>query len=1077
MISSPVNSRYPAISPCTNLTLSYRWMTLFVTEQTGLESCKHACYAQVITGANCLVTADGSTIAVRTIADTQPHSFIESIIYLNLEDTISQMCTFPFQGKHSILALVKDLVKAISVNDDHSHKSITIPIDVILGHLNALETGPIMMVYTAQGIDYLLLHRHSGFITIVNLSLVLPSNSNKPLQKRKTASDNTKVKTFEIGEFTIILMTLTKNKNPLLAVLYRDVDFLYSLRYYRIEMHLDNVIVEKQMEVFQGAPTHIYSVNGGVVVVSDTKVWYFAAPTKQVILESSSGDSVFPVTFNKIQNVITLNASSLSKKLLGCKMNCSTAIDDKRQLVLLDRGDALLIYLDLNSLSAVDTVAEFKIVDLLKATIASKVIHLLENVFFASSDLSRSVIFRILHKPPYIGILETLFDDLPILSILRIHHRYGAYLAIARGGFASGEVRIEPTVKSAKHVKSVSLSPEATSFEIMRNTKSVWLKLCASNSLLDDFYSMDLIKIAKPKSMSNDQPKQPMSITWRLNNNETIYVSKNLPIEIEYRSSKVVLCDFDQVSDIAWSKHERTTFFASLWNGKIIQLEFDQLGGQVVWESDLPFTGSVSLVYKKASADIHVLFALSNDGSLLQMAFKKGRYLCSTLRQPSKTGNFFRISKAEEYSSLFIYDAFEVFSLSQPENSIFFEPLSVLKSNNSIMFCDSGPDGPIVLFTGGMLSIFELASRGSSSSYLSSKLIKSLVTYLDQYILALELEERPNQSTGRVDYISRILLFDQSSLKLLDTYQADAKHSYADICVMDLKSIENQEPIIIVANSGVAAQQMLPTFRVKNGKLSKPEYYKMNGSFSKISSVVKFACHNQRLTLVGSSITEVELDEVNNARSWNGATLSRSGSIYFGVDIAHNEKCTVFADVSRGLFVSGKFGTSYNPLHLDKPPHFVTAIALFKREPILIYGDSAGNVGGVSMDLKDAKQNGGAICGQKTKQLFARNVNGAINSICIVLETPLCFFVGTSTGKLFRFVDVTLSKLALELLAREQEPTSWKTIGHANIDVSIDRSCDVYDGGSFVKLIESNDNSITDLVEMTLASYDLYRHF
>lgn len=1051
-------------------------MTLFITDKNPQRSCRHACLGQVIQETNCLLTADGSTINVWTIRDEKP--YLHLLTQINLDDSISQLCTFPQEDRDWIIALVKDQVIALKVHDDLSHSKTIIPIDMVLGHLSALDTGPIMMSYTALDQFFLMIYRHSGFVSLLNLSLILFPCPSKPRSKRKREPDNPRAKTFKFGDITVVLMTLLKGNEPLLAVLYRDVDFFYSLRYYKLDMHLDNLIVEKQMEVFQGAPTHVYTASRGVVVVSDTKVWYFPPPTKQVTLESSAGDSVFPVTLNKLQNVITLNTSSLSKKLLGCKMNCSTTIDEKRQLIILDRGDALLLYSDIECLTALDKVVEFKIVELLKVTIASEVIHLRDNVFFASSKLSRSVLFRILPKPPYIGILETISDCLPILSVMGVPNRYGTSIAIARGGFSSGELSIISPFFSAKHVNSVSVSPEANSFEIFHKAKSTWLQLWALESPLNEYYSSSLAKVAKPESSPINPLRSQDYNSWRINDHETISVSKGAPIKMEYNSHQVVLTDFDQVSDLVWSRDELMIVFAALWNGKLAQIKFDNLGGDIISQSDLPFTGSVSLVHTQTLNHSNVLVALSSDGILHQMVFNDHRkLLCSTLRLPIKKGSFFRVSKPTKSSPLFIYNAFEVFKLARPANSFFFEPHSVLQSKLPILSCQADQHCIIVLFTEGTLSRFEIINKAPSLSYFSSKLIKTLETYSDEYILALEVEERPNQSTGRIDYISFILLFDQRSLKLLDTYQADPKDKFVDICVMDINLLENQAPIIVVANSGGPAQRLLPVFHVKDGKLSEPEYYKMNGCFSRNTSIVKFSRHNQRLVLVGTSITIVELDSFNSSRSWNGSTLAGNTGMYFGVDIAINEFCTVYADVSRGIFFSCEFGSTFTPLQIKVAPNFVTAIALFKHKPILLYGDSVGNVGGVSIDLKDAKQNLGPLCGQKTEQLFAFNVDSAVNSLCIILESPICFLVGTTTGKLFEIRDLTLPKLILESLEQGQDLTSWKTLDKTSMDVDDGESCSVYSGTNFSKLVESTDISIKDKLNLAVTIYNFHRSF
>lgn len=1060
-------------------------MVVFASELYPQESCTNAQAIEYIPGRKGLLTVDRHVLKLWTVKDTRP--YLQLVTQVDFGSTIHQLNTFQHDSKTMVVLLFQNQLNVIEFHDDLSHTKTIVPFDTINGgFLEPMESGPILLKYTDSQKVYAVILRYSGFITLVDLSATLHPNTKISRPKRKAKPESKRSTTYNIGELTIILMTVLSSSPPQLAILYRDVEFYYSLRLYELLMDSNTLKLNKQMETFQGAPTHLYSAVDGIVVVGDTKVWYFPSFPKTVSLSDSAGDSNFPVTLNKLHNVITLNTSSLSSKYLGCKINCSVSIDLKRQLLITDKGDTFLLYLELNVSSSISTVAEFKIVALLKCTIASELTFLQENLFFAASKVSRSVLFRVLQKSPFIDILQTLSNTLPILSLAPISDGYSHNVVVGRGGFFSGEVHIlSPNNTLAKHITSAKISVDTSSLEIMKNGKDYVIKTLGVDGSRTTLLVETLKQIMSLDNLIGDEITKPSSGVWQLNRNECLSATSLTPIRLTYSNPKkteVSLPNFDQLSDLIWIKDSNLVAYASLWNGYLTQVMFKEGKGEPLWEVSLPFKGCSYLTQKGLGPDTYLIIALCGDGSLYQALFYDHEFVISTFRRPFQGGYSFRIflESADIGGKLFIFDAHNIYELSSLKGSCFLDPRKVLSCEGAILDCKKPPSTNtfIVLFSNGIISRFDLFDTPSFASHFSKRLVKCVVKVSDKYLAVLELEEKPNTSTGHIEYFSHIVLFEQRTMKLLDRYSAEAQDSYVDLCVMTSEYLD-QSPLLIAANSGGLCQKMLPIFHIENERLVGPEYYGMNGCFPKKASVVKMACKENRLLLVGSSIIDVALTlMINDGKAWNGGAKDGSKFMVFGVDVAINDGMTALADINRGIFVSFGANSSYEMLHLVSSPSFVTCIALLQSRSILVYGDSAGNVAAVAFEADVCSTNTSQSSSQKNEEIFLLNVGEQINTLCIILENPFRVLVGTVSGRIFRIQDIYMDKSHIHTLKSRLSSSlskfgSWKALGSHSED---DTELNVVDG-SLLLGIENLNLSPYERLEVSLSCYEFYGSF
>lgn len=977
-------------------------MTLFVSEPVPLKPCQFARRVQLLPDTNYLVTAEGNRLIIWTLNEQRPYLVSASSIVLG--SRIAHLTSYYYLGqKERIVALVENELVAIALNEDFTHSKVTIPLAVVRGALGVLETGLLLYCYRSDEVDYLVLYRYAGFITIVDLSLALEPKRDRV--KQKNFKDRTS-KTFCIGEFTVVLMAIV-GSSPHLAVLYRDVDFNYSLRYYALLKSSNTLTVTRQMETFQGVPTHVYALKNGLVVASDTKLFFFPAPSKTVTLSEHAGDTTLSVTTSKVQKIVTLNMSELSATYLGCKFNCSTAIDDKRQMLFSDRGDTLLVYLETRASSSEVEVIEFKVVALQKSTVALLAAHLGQNIFFASSTVSRSILFRVLQKSPFIDVIETVANNLPVISISTIPSGYSHDLLVARGGFNSGEINIISTAKTtAKHIKSISVCVDNNKLDLAKIGSYRIVRLKAEGVIGECYDFPCLHKKQDIPFIKDSEAKPSKEGVWRFGSVSIKFDKEQATIRNAQQTQTVDLPGFCEASDVIYVDNGGKSIFAALWEGRVIQIRLKKQAEVVLdplIKSRLSYGIRTRLALIKTSNNSFVLAILFH-GSLLQIEFENHQRGLETSREPVSVLGFLHFFQDEApEQTIYMHDAFRLYRFERLENSCFFEPRVILRSKSSILDCKSSDPHLIVLFSNGVLSHFELESELPYASYFSNGLIKNAVPVGEKYIVGLELEEKPNRMTGRIDISSRLLLFDQCSLRLLDLYLAPDK-LIVDVSAFGIIG----DSTFVTAYSNVSAETTILVHEVKDDKICSPYHYKAKGAFPTSNSIVKMSVFKRHIALCGTSMIKLSVGVTTSdgePRSWVGKTFTSQKEMVYGVDAAFpgNGDRVFYADLSRGIFASQKESDTLFPLPLVNPPSYVSSLAACHEQNILIYGDSMGNIAGTFLTSRLDQDS------FRCNRLFSVNIDDPINVICMVLEAPLCLMVGTVSGRLLKFQEADIT--------------------------------------------------------------------
>lgn len=299
-----------------------------------------------------------------------------------------------------------------------------------------LETDVIILADPRPIASYLVAHLYQGYIHYI------------PFDHHWTK--------IHIGSITVSHMTLLKGdpEQVTLAVLYRDFEFNYSLRYYTLDSERKTFFLLEQFEEFEVQPTGLLALSqGGVLVFSGVNAFYFAEPKHSLTISSQNSD--YSMSINSSGNILTkvlLDYVKPDQDL--AQITTSTVVDDDRVLVTSKSGVAYMIYLNFNLNKKNMVVENFEVIKLNYTTNCKKLLYLGEGEFFAVSHLSRSVLFTVIPSEPYVHILSYMKSSPPVLNI-DVH---GNQVYACQGGYESGEFRntsrAPNRMKSLKNIES-----------------------------------------------------------------------------------------------------------------------------------------------------------------------------------------------------------------------------------------------------------------------------------------------------------------------------------------------------------------------------------------------------------------------------------------------------------------------------------------------------------------------------------------------------------------------------------------------------------------------------------------------
>ena len=316
-----------------------------------------------------------------------------------------------------------------------------------LGQQFSVDSSPVIVVDPAEVPRYILLHCFQGLVHKIDIDPFVateevPKATKKPRLKSKVNTlAMAHVESVSIGSVVVLKMTMLKNTSvDIVAILYRDFNFNYSLRYWSVNSETHFLKLALQLGEFEEPPTGMLSPEqGGLFVVSSTKIFYFPGPKNTVYLSNEDIDYSVVVRNNVVTKDLT---QTMPKDIVKESFVSLEAVDNSRIMVTSSSGSTYMLFYVMTLLSASITVKQLNYIELGKSTIpiANGLFHINKNVFFQASRTSRSVFFEVLPNKPHILVKSHIDSSPPLLDIVVDSEAIETFYS-SHGGENGGELR------------------------------------------------------------------------------------------------------------------------------------------------------------------------------------------------------------------------------------------------------------------------------------------------------------------------------------------------------------------------------------------------------------------------------------------------------------------------------------------------------------------------------------------------------------------------------------------------------------------------------------------------------------
>lgn len=945
-----------------------------------------------------LVVASKSLLRVFRFSP-QEKPFLHLVTSSSLKDDISAVIPVPkSSGNGSIAVLTSSKVVYL-----HLANSVLVP-DEHIGHFDSVGVDvnqslvPLPTIGTFAGTDELnalFCYRIPGCLSLINPHIGI-------------------YETLPIGNITVCrIVPLTRSNH--LAVLYRDFEFRYSLRYYRINMSSDRCTLDyQQFEDFKEAPSLLVPLpSGGVMVVSDLCIYVFPAPAQRASLADTLVDSPnFRVS--QARNVVTLFMTHAP--YLGSSFSAFTAIDEKRFLITSDSGQSLIVFLDTEWTGSTLTVLDFRILDLQRTTPSDFLVHIQGNVFFASSKTSRSILFRILPQSPHINILAYFPASSPILD-LDYKYSFGPdahspMLLVSQGGFYGGELRryLQPLKIVESIVSSHLHGLGHNRLHLMSKLDNVftYASTSSSNEILSVFTvdlrtdRTDKIRTLNSQDWHNgisylqeSLAKKDFNVT--LDNGTSVYISQEALV-VAGDSHHEYQLEGHASSLSHGVVGGKTLIFVTLFDGSNNLFELNKNGLFLLLSPELPADCfAVSSVILSSIKGLLLLVLVDQEGALWQFLCLNGEVKNSVNLRPQIASI---PSLSFELGTALFYDKRSVSLLERDEEAPFAQLKEISTFPNTCCHSVAVDDEhALVLFSDGGIELIKYGNheRCMEAHFSDQLILKSKYVPGTKYILRIEADVSVNRRTRRFEKKCFLSLIREDTLEVVDTYgKAEHEPSYTDFHFLpEDDDLQLGQHYFVVANSDKSWDKMLPIFRIKKGKIVHVANPTVHGSFPEAMSVQKLV-YDGTLHVIGSDYVACYL-EFSDEYQWRSYGCDRQfGFSTFGVDAAPLfGDLIAIGDASNGIVVTdGK--QRIEKLRMLTDYNFITAISAQSStdDAFLIVADSFGNVSGSTIVDQEGRI-------KETDHVFIVNVKDQVNVILPIREDATVY-VGTVSGGIYR---------------------------------------------------------------------------
>lgn len=838
---------------------------------------------------------------------------------------------------------------------------------------------------------YYLIHRYPGLVSIVS-TVSTNQGPNTRTKKKSTRA-------FSIGTNIIERICFVTRSERTFAVLSRDYEFNYSLRYFTVDEEMSALSLSPRLCDFKEAPSLLFRAAGGVIVASDLALYFF--PDGEATLDDNAGSPTYPVSRNKLKNVITLDLTGGGAPYRGLSFTAHTLIRDlnhdsldqrktarfeERHVLINDKGETLLVYIKTSQSATVNTTHDFQIVPLAKTTIACDLVQLDSNVFFAASRLSTSVMFRIINRPPYIDVCAKMTSTPPVLDIAICEEDFHEKLLVALGGFHSGQLEyLSGESCSVVQTTTLGLAFSAVSATLLNETQShlifQLLDLTSTQSYILDYSTYQITELRMlPENIPLCASIDGEAVAWMEGNvlycEDQTYTSKEL-------SDPVSLCalQYESHLDVLVCLSNNYSFHLRLLGSKLQLLNMCK-------ETQI---GTISGALLRIAGEQEPLVLIASSSGTLTQRFgrEKTRGHFEETASVPEVQDWLRMKTFGLVDPIVsIFDSHRVWTLTVVEGAKFAERTLVLASNEPISDCFVVGDNKL----GRVLSVHETrcillqyaqikAHDRLRDVYNSENAITNFLSF-DEYVVAAELQI----CTG-LKGVSRqsVLHLYNKGLKLLDTCKLPPGAKIGSMCDLTLRS--ELCDLFLVADNGT---KTLFSYAIVNDKLTccdKTSYDDLaepGHKLRRFNSVQQLHLTDEELIIVGDRILEVDLEVDDHSFFWR--LIHYLPSLPLPIAIGRVVTLDFLADGVSGIMsVRNDKWTSLTKSPFD--PTFVTAMALCYE--YVFFGDSIGNFAYFSVHSAE-----GEILG-------AINIGEQINVIRVEDNRELKVYIGTASGGIY----------------------------------------------------------------------------
>lgn len=885
------------------------------------------------------------------------------------------------------------------------------------GQQELCDIDPILLSGHSEGENYILLHCFQGIVQLIRANDE-QSNLGKTNRKRSRSNkygdilwERPQVSSFFLGNIVTQRMVILKNPHgsgDVLAIQYRNFSYNFSMRYYRVDLKNMKLHLENQFDDFEQEPTDLIAPEiGGVLCLSPETILYFPSP--HVELTAREGQQNSSVCFMGGLQFLNMHLSPMdNSNIMSRYFVDHVCIDASRTLLVSSDGMTYMLYLESKYTEEdVIVISSFRLIPLSKTTVPVNVHHISGSLFFASSRFSRSILFEVLPRKPYINICLFYPSNPPILSLDSKELDSGMKLMACQGGYDSGEfckilskkfetaslikistshrslVIIERQGNENEHSLLILFNEEEGNSRIrvdwnkahvsrpvvedLAITNSGKILACSvfdgfSITITDNGVFIDDRQATYEKILHCKQSFDGTIIYISDRNKLTFRLGKDTWTYPLDRNLHICSCDI--------MKHESEQYILlAYWEGTYQLLRYNTGSFTLILDENLNNSNatitSCSLAGNKFSNDFIYFFLISSDGLFSQHKFDTSKQVISSVTQKRVGDPLYRILRYGD--SLLMAGTSSLIGL-------YYDPITSFYKMSSIGITYERPD-EVIFLKDNMLAI----SRRNEIEFIKFKeeditedetiystLLNLKSLHIEGTDLSVLISFLTYFSDISDDYEKKfsLKLIDDKNMNIIDIFEFD-QHGAFDLVdlslVTDSLDCLQVEFAFVVLNSSSKSGQLVLPFYIESNKIKQFESsgilgLSMDGGIS-LQAIKPLKDFKNRFLLIGNVIfiIDIMLDE-NESRvrcCLLPSTLIQTPSYAIGATMFKSN--LVFGDLVKGIInVSIRGSMEENDAkkdskecYLNNQPFFLSALEELEEDAEnskCIFGDSLGNI-------------------------------------------------------------------------------------------------------------------------------------